>query len=98
MTSLKISEMASAHAGIEYSVHGNDAAKRRLFIRGKGFVPCFAQCTALCHAAWIGVLQDCERGPVASNSAINSLPQSGQEVVVGELFAVQLLEIFAKFP
>ena len=84
-------------ARIQCTIHGNDPAKRRLFVRGIGFVPGGAQIVSLSHAARIHMLQNrqCRRFDFELR---NQAGRSGQiqNVVVRKFLAMQLLEELLK--
>ena len=94
MTSLKISAMASAHRAVERFVHGDDAAERRLLVRGECLVPCFAQACALADTARISMFEDGQRRRVLAELA-DERGRGGEveNVVVGKFLPVQLFEV-----
>ena len=64
-------------AAVERPVHGDDAAERRLLVRGERLVPGLAQICALADAAGIRVLEDRQRRRV-----ILEIPRSSAAAAV----------------
>ena len=97
MTSLKISLIAFATGSVERPIANDDAAKRRLLVRGERLLPRFAQVGIAADAAGIGVLQNGHR---RFRKFLDQIGRRGdvEDVVIGKFLAVQFFELVRKGP
>ncbi len=93
MTSLKISLIALATGEVERPIADDDAAEGRLLVGRESLEPRFAQVGVAPHAARVGVLEDRD-GRLGEFLDQVGRGSDVEEVVIGKVLAVQLLEMF----